>query len=75
MSSTVDVSASGTSSTSAASSTSTITSGQSQQGISIVAFVTALATSLAVFGIQMIAFLLLRNKLARILYAIILSRG
>ena len=37
-------------------------------GISLVAFVTALAASLVVFGIQMGFFLLLRNKLARILY-------
>lgn len=36
-------------------------------GISLVAFVTALATSLVVFGIQIALFLLLRNKLARIL--------
>ncbi|KAK1759367.1 DUF221-domain-containing protein [Echria macrotheca] len=35
-------------------------------GISLVAFLTALATSLVVFGIQMGFFLLLRNKLARI---------
>jgi hypothetical protein len=36
-------------------------------GISLVAFVTALAASLVVFGIQMGFFLLLRNKLVRIL--------
>ncbi|KAJ8126892.1 hypothetical protein O1611_g6746 [Lasiodiplodia mahajangana] len=36
------------------------------RGISLVGFVTALATSLVVFGIQMGLFLLLRNKLARI---------
>ncbi|KAK5660314.1 hypothetical protein OQA88_12854 [Cercophora sp. LCS_1] len=35
-------------------------------GISLVAFVTALATSLIVFGVQIAVFLLLRNKLARI---------
>ncbi|KAJ5040472.1 uncharacterized protein L3040_006128 [Drepanopeziza brunnea f. sp. 'multigermtubi'] len=40
--------------------------GQSQQGISLVAFLTALATALVIFGIQMLAFLLLRNRLARI---------
>ncbi len=40
---------------------------KSQQGISLVAFITALATSLVIFGIQLGLFLLLRNKLARIL--------
>jgi calcium permeable stress-gated cation channel len=39
---------------------------QSSQGISLVAFLTALATSLVIFGIQMLAFVLLKNKLARI---------
>jgi hypothetical protein len=42
---------------------------QEASGISLVAFLTALATSLVVFGIQIGFFLLLRNKLARILYA------
>ena len=37
-------------------------------GISLLAFVTALAASLVVFGIQIGFFLLLRNKLARILF-------
>ncbi|KAI1154731.1 DUF221-domain-containing protein [Nemania diffusa] len=36
------------------------------RGISLVSFLTALAASLVVFGIQMGLFLLLRNKLARI---------
>jgi hypothetical protein len=45
-------------------------SAQGSQNISLVAFLTALATSLVVFAIQMIAFLLLRNKLARILYVV-----
>ncbi|KAL2175646.1 uncharacterized protein P884DRAFT_271310 [Thermothelomyces heterothallicus CBS 202.75] len=39
---------------------------QKATGISLVAFVTALAASLVVFGIQMGFFLLLRNKLVRI---------
>lgn len=39
------------------------------RGISLVSFITALATSLVVFGIQTGIFLILRNKLARILYA------
>ncbi|KAI1334843.1 DUF221-domain-containing protein [Xylariaceae sp. FL0016] len=38
----------------------------SDQGISLLAFVTALSTSLVVFGVQTGAFLLLRQKLARI---------
>jgi predicted membrane-bound spermidine synthase len=37
------------------------------QGISLVGFLTALATSFVVFGVQTGFFLLLRNKLARIL--------
>jgi hypothetical protein len=37
------------------------------RGISLVGFITALSTSLVVFGIQTGFFLLLRNKLARIL--------
>ncbi|KAK4640392.1 hypothetical protein QC761_603290 [Podospora bellae-mahoneyi] len=41
-------------------------SGQQDRGISLVAFVTALAASLIVFGVQMGFFLLLRNKLVRI---------
>ncbi|KAB5572383.1 hypothetical protein GE09DRAFT_1170546 [Coniochaeta sp. 2T2.1] len=41
-------------------------SAQASTGITLVAFLTALATSLVIFAVQMIAFLLLRNKLARI---------
>ncbi|KAK3990065.1 hypothetical protein QBC44DRAFT_74830 [Cladorrhinum sp. PSN332] len=41
-------------------------SAQTQSGISLVAFLTALAASLIVFGIQMGFFLALRNKLVRI---------
>lgn len=40
---------------------------RAQQGITLVAFLTALATSLVIFGIQIGLFLLLRNRLARIL--------
>ncbi|CZS91938.1 related to PHM7-similarity to A.thaliana hyp1 protein [Rhynchosporium agropyri] len=48
-------------------STTAITGGaQAQEGISLVAFITALATSLIIFAIQMLAFVLLKNKLARI---------
>jgi hypothetical protein len=53
---------------SATTSSSTLGTGQSSQGISLVAFLTALSTSLVIFGIQMFAFILLKDKLARILY-------
>jgi hypothetical protein len=56
-----------TSSSSAATTSATFGQGQTTQGISLVAFLTALATSLVIFGIQMLAFILLKNKLARIL--------
>ncbi|KAI0597867.1 hypothetical protein F4775DRAFT_557786 [Biscogniauxia sp. FL1348] len=39
---------------------------RAEQGISLVAFFTALSTSLVIFGVQTGFFLLLRNKLARI---------
>jgi hypothetical protein len=41
--------------------------GQGSQGISFVAFITALISSLVIFGIQMLAFIVLKDKLARIL--------
>lgn len=40
--------------------------GQKAEGISLGAFVTALSTALVLFGIQMILFVLLKDKLARI---------
>lgn len=40
--------------------------GQGSQGISLTAFITALATSLVIFGVQILAFILLKEKLARI---------
>lgn len=49
------------------SATSDVGSGQGSQGISFVAFITALVSSLVIFGIQMLAFILLKEKLARIL--------
>ncbi|CAK7233606.1 hypothetical protein SBRCBS47491_008670 [Sporothrix bragantina] len=59
-----------TTTTSSPSSTATSDNGsgsaQTSAGISIVAFLTALSTSLIIFGVQMGFFLLLRNKLARI---------
>ncbi|KAL2065629.1 hypothetical protein VTL71DRAFT_3299 [Oculimacula yallundae] len=58
---------SSTTSTAPAATTSSVTGGaQAQEGISLVAFLTALATSMVVFGVQMLAFILLKNKLARI---------
>jgi hypothetical protein len=59
--------ASATSISPSATSSSAVGSGQGSQGISFVAFVSALATSLVIFGVQMLAFILLKNKLARIL--------
>jgi hypothetical protein len=41
--------------------------GQSSQGISLVALLTAIATSAIIFGVQMLAFVILKDKLARIL--------
>jgi calcium permeable stress-gated cation channel len=41
--------------------------GQGSQGISLVAFITALTTGLVVFGVQILAFVILKDKLARIL--------
>lgn len=42
-------------------------SAQGSQGISLVALVSALISSLVIFGVQMLAFILLKDKLARIL--------
>jgi len=58
-----------TSSAAAATSTSADQGGEAQNsaGISLVAFVTAMTVSLIIFGVQIGLFLLLRNKLARIL--------
>jgi hypothetical protein len=71
MSSTTLTLGSTTATASAAASTTVIPDGagsaQQSTGISLVAFVTALAASLVVFGVQMGFFLLLRNKLVRIL--------
>lgn len=41
---------------------------QSSAGIGIVSFLTAIGVALAVFAAQFLLFMLLRNKLARILY-------
>ncbi|CAG8951762.1 hypothetical protein HYFRA_00005564 [Hymenoscyphus fraxineus] len=41
-------------------------SAQNSQGISLLTFVTALVSSLVIFGVQMFLFILLKNKLARI---------
>ncbi|KAK3353051.1 hypothetical protein B0T25DRAFT_200249 [Lasiosphaeria hispida] len=70
MSTTTTTSTSPATTTSSAPTTTSSESGtgsaQGLTGISLVAFVTALAASLIVFGVQMGFFLLLRNKLARI---------
>ncbi|KAF4916171.1 hypotheticall protein [Colletotrichum fructicola] len=70
------LSSNGTITTSSASSTTAsistsatanpIGAAQRSQGMTLLGFLTALATGLTVFGIQVLAFLLLRNKLARI---------
>ncbi|KAL0944395.1 DUF221 domain-containing protein [Colletotrichum truncatum] len=41
-------------------------SGQRYEGMTLVGFLTALATGLTIFAVQILAFLVLRNKLARI---------
>lgn len=43
-------------------------SGQKDEGIGIVSFLTAVGVAVIVFSIQILFFLILRNKLARILY-------
>jgi hypothetical protein len=55
--------------TSAAPGTTSTIFGDAQKaaGISLVALLTAIASSSIIFGVQMIAFMLLKNKLARIL--------
>jgi len=40
---------------------------QGSQGISLVALLSAIAVSAIIFGVQMLAFVLLKEKLARIL--------
>jgi hypothetical protein len=67
MSSTIDTV---TATSASASATNSDIGGQAQnsQGISLVTFLTALVSSLIIFGVQMLAFILLKNKLARILY-------
>jgi hypothetical protein len=56
-----------TSSTPAATTSSGVGNGQGSQGISLVALLTAIATSAIIFGVQMLAFIILKDKLARIL--------
>lgn len=43
-------------------------SAQKSEGIGIVSFLTAVGIAVAIFAAQFLLFLLLRNKLARILY-------
>ncbi|KAE8444846.1 hypothetical protein EG329_014201 [Mollisiaceae sp. DMI_Dod_QoI] len=66
MSSTVSATASSTSSASSSTSSTSLGSGQTSQGISLVGLITALAASLVIFGVQMLVFLLLKDKQARI---------
>jgi hypothetical protein len=42
-------------------------SAQNNEGIGITSFLTSIAVAVAIFGVQTFIFLLLRNKLARIL--------
>ncbi|KAF7905780.1 hypothetical protein EAF00_000059 [Botryotinia globosa] len=52
--------------TSTSASETTTPAAQGSEGISLVALLTAMASSAIIFGVQMIAFMLLKNKLARI---------
>lgn len=45
-------------------------SGQKDEGIGIVSFLAAVGVALATGAVQILLFLLLRNKLARILYVV-----
>lgn len=56
-----------TSASPAASTTAVVGGGQGSQGISLVALLSAIAVSAIIFGVQMLAFILLKDKLARIL--------
>lgn len=46
----------------------TTSAADTDRGIGIVTFLTALVVAVVIFTVQLVAFLLLRNKLARILY-------
>ncbi|QSZ36457.1 hypothetical protein DSL72_006336 [Monilinia vaccinii-corymbosi] len=61
-----DPSATSAAATSASTSSMGLGAAQGSQGISLVALLTAMASSSIIFGVQMVAFMLLRNKLARI---------
>ncbi|TVY80392.1 Uncharacterized protein LSUE1_G005909 [Lachnellula suecica] len=58
--------ATATSAVATATSSNGVGSAQSSQGQTIVAFLTALVSALIIFGVQMLAFIALKNKLARI---------
>ncbi|KAL3426905.1 hypothetical protein PVAG01_00414 [Phlyctema vagabunda] len=66
MSSTLSSMAAASSSAPISTSTSGAGSAQSKEGISLVALLTAISSSLVIFGVQMLLFILLKNKLARI---------
>lgn len=56
-----------TTSAAAQATTSDVTgTAQTEEGLTLIALITAIASSLAIFGVQVFAFILLRNKLARI---------
>ncbi|KAJ8058673.1 hypothetical protein OCU04_012847 [Sclerotinia nivalis] len=66
MSSTLSNNPTATSATTVATTSTVAGSAQGSEGISLVALLTAMASSAIIFGVQMIAFMLLKNKLARI---------
>ncbi|RAL60250.1 hypothetical protein DID88_000030 [Monilinia fructigena] len=66
MSSVLSSDPSATSATATSTTSSVAGSAQGSEGISLVALLTAMASSAIIFGVQMIAFMLLKNKLARI---------
>ncbi|KAB8290402.1 hypothetical protein EYC80_010835 [Monilinia laxa] len=66
MSSVLSSDPSATSATATSTTSSVAGSAQGSEGISLVALLTAMASSAIIFGVQMVAFMLLKNKLARI---------
>jgi hypothetical protein len=64
---TTSSSPSGTSAAPGTTTTAVFGNAQQAAGISLVALLTAMVSSSIIFGVQMIAFMLLKNKLARIL--------
>ena len=50
--------------------TSVLGSAQASQGIGFTAFGTAMISSLVIFGVQLFAFILLKDNVSRILYVV-----